>query len=131
MNKLNLIQRLGSETPAFWKKVQVSCLFLAVVAGYLFDDHLLSTPIFYALNGFFIGIASIAQAAVKDVNLIKEAIADPATLINSLPDLINQVKEVHAAVTQPTRLTLNDLTKQIESVETPAAAEIVPAEVAS
>ena len=76
------------------------------------------------LAGVFGGVAFVAQCAVQDTAIIKEAIADPLSLVDNLATISSQVSQLHAAVTSQTPASLQDIRAVIADT-VPAAAPVV------
>jgi hypothetical protein len=124
MQNLNLLQRLAAETPPFWKKVQIGALIVSLILSYLFNLSIIPHNIILILMGIFAGVATVAQCAAQDTSIIQNAINDPSSLLTSLPVILDQVNQIHSAVTKPATVTLDTVTDEIKSVETPAITEI-------
>lgn len=66
MQKLTLFQRITSDTPAFFKKVQVFGIGLAGLGGTLAAIHGIPSGLTASLISAGTAVAAIAQFAVKN-----------------------------------------------------------------
>lgn len=99
---MSFFQRLSAPTPAFWRKVQLICLILSLLVAWLDKFHVIPDLISAILAGAFAAIAFVAQCAVDDGALLKNALHDPLSLITSAPLLLEQlIKAIQLAKSPP------------------------------
>lgn len=126
---MNILDRLTSETPVFWKRVQLCCILLGGILGWVAQNIHFNALLEGVLLGACAGVGLFAQFAVVDQSLIKKVLADPfgalPTLLDNLPILLGQVQQMHDIVTKPATVTLNEAKDAIQSIQTPAATNIV------
>lgn len=113
----SFFSRLAGETPLFWKKTQIFCLIMSVIIGYLMKFNVVPQQYLLVAAGMFAGIAFIAQCAVKDLNLLQGLLNDPASIAMALPELIDQVNQIHTVITTAKPLTPEDAGAQIKVLE--------------
>jgi hypothetical protein len=109
---MNILQKLTSATPAEETRVQFICLLLAVGVRFIAPRLGIPQEVIDIISGGLAGITIVMQLATKDVPLINQIIANPIdalpAIINALPMLVNQISEIHTAVTKPPIVALAD-----------------------
>jgi hypothetical protein len=109
------VDRLLSETPKFWLRVQIVCLILSVAIGHLMNLPAMApyhTALVFLCGGFAF-LAAAAQLAVKDMPLVGELIQSPGTIIDRAPEILDALAQLKLSVTDPKPYTIADVTEKI------------------
>lgn len=127
MENLTIWNRLTSETPAFWKSVQIGCVVVAAILGWVMDAVHIPQLVEGIVLGAVGGVGIFAQCAVQDNALIKKVLADPLKsipdIVDALPELVGQMKQIHAAMILPTKVGLSDVVGAVQTIETQTGVE--------
>jgi len=98
-----LWQRISSETPPFWLKVQKICLALAAVVSYLALQKLIPAEITDTVYKVCLGCAGLSQFAVTDIGMVNGAVNNPLSALSDLSTIKSQVGAIHQQVVAPAK----------------------------
>lgn len=105
----SLLTRLSSETPPFWKQLQVACLILSAIVSYFPAVGTGRIVAKWVATGFLAAGAFFAQFAQQDVAIVQSAVADPASLLTNIPAILEQLGQIKATIANPSALTLGSI----------------------